>query len=172
MAKLWNGRMSDQGGFWLCLIMGLGLTIGCIIWYASMHFSLAEAKSWPSTNGEVVATDIEVHSRKRTSYLPQVRYRYTVGGTVHEGDKIQLNDPLIYHTRDEARAFLADYPVGGPVTVYHDPERPALSVLLFDGTYWPALLGIPVGLLVLSCAWYLRGAGVRSPALRSTTPFG
>ncbi len=161
MARLWeNGRLSDQGGFWLCLIAGLGLLVWSLGTYVSSHLALSAAQDWPTVPSTVIKSEVVTVAGRGSDWAPDVGYRYEVRGRDHRSAALKLNDHPNFHAFEDARAFLRDYPIGGTVVVHYDPGDPATSVLIVDGDYWPLLLGVAVGLLALAGAWYLRHAAL------------
>ena len=65
-------------------------------------------------------------------YKPHVRYRYQVSGRTYEGQRIELTLGWDMHSSGKRRVEhrLASYPVGGTVTVYYNPKKPAESLLI------------------------------------------
>ncbi len=58
-----------------------------------------------------------------------MRYRYTVNGTTHTGERLRA---FGLHHLDEQQALkeIAPFPVGQKVKVYYDPAKPSSSVLI------------------------------------------
>ncbi len=66
-----------------------------------------------------------------TYYKPALVYHFTVGDTVHEGRRLQMDagaDP----DADTVRSWIAPFPVGERVMAYYDPADPRRSVLMLD----------------------------------------
>lgn len=85
-------------------------------------------RGWPTTSGRILARGVgEPMGGPGRSYLPAVRYTYTVDGTPYEGDQV-------YSLRrtgggaDRMRRLTAGLP--DPVPVHYNPADPARSYLL------------------------------------------
>ena len=110
------------------LFLGGGLAIcafglrGCYYAGASLH--------WPVTEGIVTESRIS-RSRggNRTTYSPEVRYRYQIDGRVYDGDRIYFSGIDLSSNHDYALDITARYAVGRVVEVYHHPRDPELAVL-------------------------------------------
>ncbi len=63
-----------------------------------------------------------------TTYLPVLKYRYSVDGEDYEGSRIGLDDPPL-PTADAARSRLAQYPDFTSVEIRYDPQDPAFGVI-------------------------------------------
>jgi hypothetical protein len=94
-----------------------------------------ESLDWPSVQGEILQSGIDEQIDRTTTtgrggrtYQPVIRYRYRVGGTDFEGQRVALGE---YATADRADAevVVQRYPVGGRVPVHHRPDAPATAVL-------------------------------------------
>jgi Protein of unknown function (DUF3592) len=93
-----------------------------------------ESHSWPTVDGEIVASGIvEETSSARTgrgsvTYRPAIRYRYRVGDTDYTGERVSLGE---YATGDRADAevVVRRYPVGRRLPVHHRPSAPDVAVL-------------------------------------------
>ena len=99
-----------------------------------------KTKNWPTTSGRINETNIAVrHTSRRsngntyhsTRYEPMVNYEYQVGGVTYSGVKIQEIGRS--YGKSKADEIAANYPVGGLVTVYYDPESPGDAVLVPGG---------------------------------------
>lgn len=167
----WYPGSNEWGGR---LVAGIGalLAIGGVVLFFWLKWQQGEAAYWHNVTGQVERTEIKVrtsqHARRanRTSYAPVVHYRYEVQGQTHRNDRTLLNDAISFDAPAEAEAFLADYPVGRDVRVSYNPDNPAQSALVTSGNYWPVLLGLPFGLLLI---WFGRQAQV-SPWIGRTGP--
>lgn len=120
------------------------------------------ARSWPSTEGEVMSARVRVniltggtasgrsHREFDRTYYPEITYRWTVDGQVHTGSRWSLGESHPdYRERQEAAAAAADYRTGAPIEVFYDPDDPASAVLdrsLQGGAFVP----LPLGLLMLA----------------------
>ena len=91
---------------------------------------------WPSVEGEVLVSRARPYNEQpyepeagKHDWMAEVRYRYSVNGIGHEGNRLQAFGRH-YFSREEAEQALAPYPVGARVKVFHDPARPDVSVLI------------------------------------------
>lgn len=93
-------------------------------------------------------------STSTTSYTPEVRFRYSVGGTEHESDLLR---PSIivrgYASQSAAREELLTFPVGAQVTAYVDPDLPDRAFLIREPSNGP-LVFLIVGALIPVIAWF------------------
>ncbi|MEO5960092.1 MAG: DUF3592 domain-containing protein [Opitutaceae bacterium] len=111
--------------------------------------------NWPRVEGRIVSAEPEIVSREKnkTTYAPSVAYTFSVGGREFKGSRVTLV-PRNTISLPAVQAMLAPYPVGGTVTVFHDPREPANCVLstATNGTEWAYAIGgalfIGVGLLM------------------------
>ena len=84
--------------------------------------------AWPQVKGKVLTSCVvESHSESGTSYSARVKYEYAVDSIRHTSDRIKFG----WESADEqsAKGTAERYPAGSPVTVYHEPQEPSLSVL-------------------------------------------
>jgi len=94
--------------------------------------------SWPVADGTVTSSEVERSTsrsssgkrsaRTTTTYHAKVKYRYSVGGQSHEGDRVAFGD-YGSSKSSHAREIAARYPVGIKVDVFHAPDSPDQSVL-------------------------------------------
>ncbi len=78
-----------------------------------------------------------------------VHYRFTVNGELYESNVFVLGVPESFADRADAAKIVAAHPVGGGVTVYHEPGNPARSSLE------PSAVPQEFGLLTLTSAMFL-----------------
>jgi Protein of unknown function (DUF3592) len=93
---------------------------------------------WPTVTGTITVSEVveQIHTeeddkeiRDVTEYLPNIRYKYRVGGRDYFSDRRKWGMDTIYAMREWAEEKLAPFPVGAPVQVYYDPADPASAVL-------------------------------------------
>ncbi len=75
----------NKFGLWFFFIFGITWLFFCLgsAWNAYVtHRTLVSSSTWPSTIGNVTATEIEVRTHKETGtgYYPIVTYHYSVAG--------------------------------------------------------------------------------------------
>jgi hypothetical protein len=106
-----------------------------------------ESASWQSTEGQIVNSRIltKISRTSRTGsavggrrynsqgirYYAEPQYRYRVNGTFHQSTRFALaRTAPDFRTREEAVAFQEqNFPHGGKLPVYYNPEDPMWAVL-------------------------------------------
>lgn len=73
-----------------------------------------------------------------TYYEPRLRYRYSVGGTAYEGDRLTLGAPLTFSLADRAEDWLRAHAPGMAIDLCYDPAQPQDSSCTLDK---PSLFG-------------------------------
>lgn len=138
----------------MTVILLLGITmalvgIGLATW-AARHYRRNGAqftdasKRWNKTKATVL--DARLVERERTDsndnsntvYEPRLRYSYTVGTDVREGDRINLCAGLCFYDPGRAKQWLAAHVTGATIELWYDPLEPANSACTLDK---PNLLG-------------------------------
>lgn len=117
------------------ILAGFGLLLsaagGALLRQASrMRRRLREARSWPAHFGTVLESEVRVarSGASGRTYIPHVRYRYEVGGDVHESSAITLGGATGV-SRGRAQRIVARYPAGATVRVHADPRNSANACL-------------------------------------------
>ena len=107
------------------------------LWFAASFVGGLRARRWPTVTGQMLAGDIEESGLvtgsyawdKKPTYVPRVRYEYTVNGKSYRGDRIRFGGGGIM-SRDDALDAVNDWPpVGAPVEVAYDPRDPSNCTL-------------------------------------------
>jgi hypothetical protein len=116
-----------------------GIALLAALAFVALHIRRRQtahrAASWPSAAGLVTQS----HTARRWGlgngiwiaglwYVPEISYRYKVGGRAYKGRKITLADRG-YPKLDAAREVIARYPEGASVPVYYDPAKPRRAFL-------------------------------------------
>lgn len=143
--------MSCAGLFALAL-GGLGIVL--IVLYLRNKKKAKESESWPFTEGEVVANDVRIdeiddEDFTRVRYIPQVRFEYQVDGQSYTGKRISYGSDPSFNSRQKALDFLNQFPVGNPVRVFYNPEKPQEAVLSQELRKMTAGLIVGIVLVVL-----------------------
>lgn len=128
----------------------LTLAFGALALWAGrkMHTDIARGRAWPTTEGRILERGVGAPMAAQSqSYLPRVRYSYTVGG------RDFVNDQVYLHRQSGGWADKVQSLVDGlpdPAPVHYDPNDPAQSFLLVNplGTVW-ILLAFGVGATVM-----------------------
>ena len=104
--------------------------LGRLVWIARC------SRSWPIVEGTITRSRIREWQaakggqgvNRRMSYAPDVQYKYTVMGEQHVGRIVCFGRNWNTNHQD-ARATVADYPVGTLVQVHHHPADSQLATL-------------------------------------------
>ena len=113
--------------------------------------------NWPTTHGVVLTSVLGVRQR---SYIPAIKYSYTIQGQMYVGTRITLGADWITSSSEQAQAKLQQYPVEQPCRVYYNPNDAAESALetASGRTSWSQLLaGVAfflIGLVVFIVALF------------------
>jgi hypothetical protein len=110
------------------LFVGFGAVLIAI--GVSSYRRTKATETWPSTQGNVYATNIRRYNDEGTiRFAPEINYEYTVGGELYKSTVIREEIFVSFPDEDEARRFLKNYMVGRSVQVFYDPTNPNQSVL-------------------------------------------
>lgn len=112
-----------------------------------------DAKAWVSTPGLTETWNLEYDEADKV-YTPFLSYTYLVDGQRYRGFAVSLGHEYQSYPEDfTALKQLEAYPIGQPVTVYHDRDKPSDAVLQTnagEGLLYPLciiFLACPFGLL-------------------------
>ena len=147
---------------WLivCVLLGVGLLGGGAAGLVSGQSELAEARSWPSTDGRIEESRVNSRwvsgRRAHWEYRPVVAYSYEVAGKPYRNDDIALAGTFTSRSRSSAQEMLLDYPFGGKVRVYYSPGDPGHSTLRVETQSGVWYFLMVVGVLFLGLAGYLE----------------
>jgi hypothetical protein len=109
---------------------GIGLLLFGIWLIVSQADQLAQwgaVRTWPSTNGVVVASRVA----GERAYHPEIVYQYAVNGTTYK-DSTSFDTPSFGGRsvkREVAETIVAKFPPGTTVAVHYDPNHPTRSLL-------------------------------------------
>lgn len=138
--------------------------------FVFLFFQWRNSQSWPATRGVIVQSNLQnmfvprggkkSHNtdgsvRMTTAYNPDIVYEYRVTGVSFQSSQLFLGQRFP-STLNVSNSFVERYPAGRDVTVYYDPEKPALSVLernRFNELLWylaGGIIYILVGFAVLT----------------------
>jgi len=153
------GSISSMGIF---LLIGLGLSV----WGWTILQDARASASWPSVEGRVISSEVtrSTDADGAVSYSPEVTYSYTVENASYTNGRIKFGENA-YGNRNKAEEIAANYPVGRTVTVYYEPEQPALSVLepgVTAGSFIVLCIGVffvIISLMIAPLAMFLRNRG-------------
>ncbi len=112
----------------------------------------SSSKSWPTVQGEITRSDIDVWNREgKTHYQPDIAYTYYVDGKKYSSSKINAGEPPMDNNANTAKQIQAKYPVGEKVTVWYDPGLPASSALE------PGIKAVDILLASIAAIFFLVG---------------
>lgn len=143
-----NGGANKKGVFFGVLLIVGGL-IG-VVFGLNYLADANRSKTWQATEGVTVSAGVIGHAKNSGSsgsYSVDVRYTYQVDGQTYQSDRIAFNGARQYNSKSKAQTAIADYSAGNVVTVYYNPDDPAISVLQ-PGSSWQAYR--PLGFAVLA----------------------
>ena len=144
-------------------VFAAALLSAFLLLFAFFGQEAINAKSWPSTQGRVVVSEVKVGcGRGGNQHYPDVRYTYNYGGRSREGRSVAVETDLCGWAAT-AKEIVAKYPVGHLVTVYVDPNYPSRSALVVGELQSPTstlILVLAMGLVVsvARIVWLLRRA--------------
>jgi hypothetical protein len=110
-----------------CLFVLAILLLG---WTSFCWFMSSASTMFHRVTGEVILSDVTGHQGTR-SYRKIFRYRYNIDGATYQADTIRFGA----NDETEMKAFGA----GKSVSVYYDPQNPAIACLkpgVYSGIYW------------------------------------
>lgn len=97
-------------------------------------------RTWPTVQGRIERSDAGNRKADRsgvsgkinaglsaTTSVPEIRYRYSVGGKQYKNDRIGLGWRAV--DRATAANLVSQYPEGAEVTVSFDPDDPRSSLI-------------------------------------------
>jgi len=139
---------------WALVFLAAGVAV--LIYGIGIIREARACARWPQVIGTVIRAEAQVVGREknRTTYAPNITYRYVVDGKSYESSRHTLV-PRNTTSTQQLQAVLASFPVGGTVAVFYDPADPARCVLdtTVAGTEWAYAFGgvllLGVGLLFL-----------------------
>ncbi len=131
-----------------------------------------KCRSWDITQGRIMDSffveNSDIHkSRIGQTFIPDVKYEYSYGGTTHFNNQIAyfgknflgVSESFYEGSEAEVVATVSKYPVNSIVDVYINPESPSQSVLdisLKFPVFMPFLYGF--FLILLSIHLYVFGS--------------
>jgi Protein of unknown function (DUF3592) len=122
----------------MVLLIPIALGFVLVGAYFNVRHERKVSALWPTVTGTITTSDVieQIHTeetdkeiRDVTEYLPNIRYKYQVGGRDYFSSRRKWGADTIYGMREWAAERLVSYPVGAKVPVYYDPADPATAVL-------------------------------------------
>jgi hypothetical protein len=139
------------------LVLAVPALAACV-WLLWVGVENLRSGSWPRAEGTVDSIRVfqKVGSRGGSQYAAEVRYTFTVEGTVYHGDRFNTRGD--YLAGEGAAADVArTYRPGGPCEVSCDPSDPA-RCFLETGVTWHTwgkiVIGAVAGLVGLALLYH------------------
>lgn len=91
------------------------------------------AQAWPTTDANILESALKEEPARNAigninlAYVLQVKYEYTVGAKVYQGDRVSFGVPAFNYITGSN--ILENYEEGSKTSVSYNPENPAESVL-------------------------------------------
>jgi hypothetical protein len=102
---------------------------GYFAWFIWALIAAWRSRHWPTTNGKVVSSKVEIDHDDGELYRAAVSYRYVVDSIEYCSERIFFGDFSWTWGFRSARRRVAKYYAGSTVRVYYDPETPEEAVL-------------------------------------------
>lgn len=128
----------------LILLFPLGLIVAGDVALGMTILRQLRAESFPTTEGRITKSHLkEMRGAKNSrTHILELEYSYRVAGQAFTGTRIHY--AAIATNSNLWKRLQAEYPVGGTVEVYYDPDDPSESLLK------PGLIGVH-----LFAVWFL-----------------
>jgi hypothetical protein len=109
----------------------LCFAVGGIVLLATVTQALQakQAADWPTAQGRVVQSTVDVQEGKAVPFSAHVEYDFTVDGRSYHGQRIAMGPTKRDRQRADVEAVLARYPAGQAVAVHYNPTNPGDAVL-------------------------------------------
>jgi hypothetical protein len=116
-------------GFVTSLFAVVGVVLAGIGWFT--HRRAQASQAWPMVLGRVAHSGVRrsTDSDGGTSYAPEVRYLYDVGGRAFENGRLLFGGTVNSGSYRAAEKLAARYAAGSVVQVYYNPANPQDAVL-------------------------------------------
>ena len=152
-------RMKPNGQQFLTVLKGLLVASVAVtltyLYFLSAAYHRDGSTRWPTTSGVVGVAALKTTFQKprtTTYFSPLICYSYAVGGIPRASTRIDFA-PFARLPKEEALAWVnRNYPVGKKVTVYYDPKKPDLAVLVPGAKELVSNGWVGVGTSVFCCA--------------------
>jgi hypothetical protein len=138
------------------VLAALILTFAVLVGRTSLR-EYQQSQNMVATEGVIATARLEESSMANDpqttsrSYHPVLEYSYEVAGVQLQGDRYRISHPA--YSYDTASKILQIYPVGSRVTVWYDPDSPAIAVL--DRQVSKFRLGVAFAALTFSVGLFL-----------------
>ncbi|QSQ18770.1 DUF3592 domain-containing protein [Pyxidicoccus parkwayensis] len=151
----------------LMLVVGLALAYGGARTVVRAH----QSASWPTTDATITSSSVETLRSRRggVRFHPDVRYQYSVAGTLYSANTISFggNDA---GTLSDAQVVTHHFASGNHVPVHYEPADPSVACLEVGhagiASYVLALGGLALVAIAGWGIWDMLRAGRREKARR------
>jgi hypothetical protein len=117
------------------ILIAAGLVM--LINFGHQAIQANRSSSWPTVEGTVTASTIVQRTgrRGRTTDIPSITYRYSVGGVEYLGTRLFFGSqyPESWTTgakwTTDTKEYIGRYPPGASLRVHYDPDDAAKSVV-------------------------------------------
>ncbi len=145
------------GGFFLVITLALG---GGLIFFSKRSKKKADlSQGWPSVGGKVILSEVRQSANTDEdgytsySYYPRVEFAYMVAGQSYESKRLSFGGVTGTSNPDKAQETVNKYPVGSPVTVYYNPEKPSEGVI--ERVAGGSRLALIMGIILLIISFFI-----------------
>ena len=139
------------GGFFLIITLALG---GGLIFFSMRSKKKAGlSQGWPTTGGKVIVSEIRESASTdddgytNYTYYPRVEFSYVVAGQSYSSKRISFGGVQGSSNQAKAQETINKYPVGTPVTVYYNPQKPPEGVI--ERSAGSSKLAMVMGIILL-----------------------
>ncbi len=104
--------------------------LGALAWSLYLGIIVSDGlaiKSWPVTEGEVIASNAKRIDHNQERYIIEIEYSYSVGQDFYVGDKISNSNVML--DSSERDLLLKQYKPNSKVTVYYNPQEADMAYL-------------------------------------------
>jgi hypothetical protein len=140
----WTGESRYQFASALDRWAAIGMTaVGAFFLLAGLFFLVAGIRArqlsaatvnWPTTPGVIISstvTESTIPTRRgpQTNYYAMVTFKYAVGGTEYQSERVKYSGAPSSTDPTSAQAVVGRYPAGQAVQIYYAPHDPSYGIL-------------------------------------------
>ncbi len=128
-----SGRKSQKAGLLTAVfLVGFGFVLS--FFTTDLIKATKESEQWPSVPGTVTEAEIDSFTQRHDGktqqmYSARVSVSYRIDGKEYSTSSFDMGGTSSTSVRFLAQRKLNDYPVGGTVDVYYDPQHPDFGIL-------------------------------------------
>jgi hypothetical protein len=134
---------------WIYYLVAVALTLIGLYQLSGYRKALAEQVRWNRASGMVTSHDVQYSGDSRSQHFSTfITYSYLAKGGEYSGGPVEVYPNRFFFSEDGAKDTLnKNYPRGGSLRVYYDPNNPGESSLGVAGS---SGLAAPLALLILA----------------------